>query len=151
MNLRLEEMHESSHSGQHDYSLYALYTEGEEEMVVGRIMYTLYENAIHVGMVEVLPEYKRKGIGKALYRKMHGLHHTCTFPRSGWYTDEGKLIRLWFEREVLRTCDLKRDGRVLFTGHENDCFRKLHRVQSQSAHWAIKYEGYSIEPIQVIG
>lgn len=40
--------------------------------------------------------------------------------------------------------ELKHNGELIFTGTENECYMKLQRVQSQSADWAMKYEGYTI-------
>lgn len=44
--------------------------------------------------------------------------------------------------------ELKRDGKLLFTGTENECYFKLQRIQGQSADWAVKYEGYTITPFK---
>ena len=41
---------------------------------------------------------------------------------------------------------LSRKGDFIFEGSENECFIKLQRSQSQSADWAMKYEGYTITP-----
>ncbi len=41
---------------------------------------------------------------------------------------------------------LKRDGKELFRGTENECYFKLQKIQPQSHAWAIKWEGYSVEP-----
>ena len=41
---------------------------------------------------------------------------------------------------------LSRDGVEKFRGTENDCYMKLQRLQSQSAEWAIKYEGWRVRP-----
>ena len=38
-----------------------------------------------------------------------------------------------------------RDGKRLFTGTENECWKWLLNHQAQSTDWAIKYEGYKIE------
>lgn len=39
---------------------------------------------------------------------------------------------------------LKRDGELKHEGTENECFIKLQRLQSQSADWAMKYEGWTV-------
>jgi len=41
---------------------------------------------------------------------------------------------------------LKRDGVEKFRGTYNECLMKLHRLQGQSCDWAMKYEGWTIEP-----
>jgi hypothetical protein len=41
---------------------------------------------------------------------------------------------------------LTQHGKVLFEGSENECYIYLQRYQSQSADWAMKYEGYRIAP-----
>jgi hypothetical protein len=45
---------------------------------------------------------------------------------------------------------LTKDSRVIFEGTENECFFRLQSVQSQSADWAIKFEGYKVELIDVV-
>ena len=42
--------------------------------------------------------------------------------------------------------DLRRDGKFIFRGTENECYMKLQRIQSQSFDWAMKHEGYTITP-----
>ena len=42
--------------------------------------------------------------------------------------------------------DLRKDGKLLFRGTEQECWNKLHQIQSASADWAIRYEGYTISP-----
>jgi hypothetical protein len=37
-------------------------------------------------------------------------------------------------------------GDIVFTGTNNQCYVKLQRSQSQSADWAIKYDGWEVEP-----
>jgi hypothetical protein len=40
---------------------------------------------------------------------------------------------------------LSQDSKEIFQGTESECYIKLQRMQSFSADWAIKYEGYKIE------
>jgi hypothetical protein len=40
-----------------------------------------------------------------------------------------------------------RDGEVLSTGTEYDCWVFILRYQSQSVEWAIQHEGYKILPV----
>lgn len=40
---------------------------------------------------------------------------------------------------------LTRHKEIKFTGTENECFYALQRMQSQSADWAMKYEGWRVE------
>lgn len=47
------------------------------------------------------------------------------------------------------TFELTCNGDFVYRGTENDCYMKLQKVQSQSADWAMKYEGYKIEPEKV--
>lgn len=51
------------------------------------------------------------------------------------------------KKRVKPTHVLKRYGIIQFVGSENDCYHQLQRSQSQSADWAMKYEGWSISPI----
>jgi len=43
--------------------------------------------------------------------------------------------------------ELRQHGKLLLKGTANECYHKLHQVQSQSFDWAMKYEGYTINPI----
>jgi len=43
--------------------------------------------------------------------------------------------------------DLRHDGKLIMRGTEAECYGKLHRIQSQSVDWALKYEGYTINPM----
>ena len=40
---------------------------------------------------------------------------------------------------------LSQNGKEIFQGTENQCYIKLQKIQSSSADWAMKYEGYKIE------
>lgn len=42
--------------------------------------------------------------------------------------------------------ELKQHGKLIFEGTENECYYKLQRSQSQSADWAMKYEGWTVTP-----
>lgn len=42
--------------------------------------------------------------------------------------------------------ELSKHGEVKFTGTENECYFKLQKMQSQSADWAMKYEGWKVKP-----
>jgi hypothetical protein len=54
----------------------------------------------------------------------------------------------WFRKTAQNNIfDLRKDGKLLLRGTEADCYKKLQQVQSQSADWAMKYEGYTITPI----
>ncbi len=46
----------------------------------------------------------------------------------------------------MKQYQLKHKGLLLFEGSEFECYLKLQKTQSQSADWAIKYEGYTITP-----
>ncbi len=39
---------------------------------------------------------------------------------------------------------LTKDAVILWIGTENECYTRLQKVQSQSADWAIKHEGYEV-------
>ena len=43
--------------------------------------------------------------------------------------------------------ELRRDGKLLFRGTEAECWHKLHQTTSSSVQWAMKYSGYTINPI----
>ncbi len=52
----------------------------------------------------------------------------------------------WFKKISRELYDLRRDGKIIFRGTANECFIKLHRIQSSSVDHALKYEGYTINP-----
>lgn len=55
--------------------------------------------------------------------------------------------KLIFENE--KTVDehqLTHKGEVIFVGTSSQCYMKLQQSQSQSADWAIKHEGWKVEP-----
>ena len=41
---------------------------------------------------------------------------------------------------------LTHNGELIFEGTEDQCYKKLLRSQSQSTLWAIRHEGWKIEP-----
>lgn len=51
------------------------------------------------------------------------------------------------EQEVI--FELTRKGEFIYSGSENNCYIKLQKIQSQSADWAMKYEGYQISPAKL--
>jgi hypothetical protein len=42
--------------------------------------------------------------------------------------------------------ELSRHGEVKFRGTQDSCYISLQKMQSQSADWAIRYEGWKVEP-----
>ena len=50
------------------------------------------------------------------------------------------------ESEEKEIWELKHKGELIFEGSENECYFKLQKSQSQSADWAMKYEGWTIKP-----
>ena len=60
------------------------------------------------------------------------------------------IIQTNTEMEKYTIYELKRKGELLFQGAEEDsCFIKLQRIQSQSANWAMKHEGYTVTSKEV--
>ncbi len=53
----------------------------------------------------------------------------------------------WLQKTFEEQYDLRRDGKLVFRGTANECYAKLQRSQSQSNDWAMKYEGWTINPI----
>ena len=49
--------------------------------------------------------------------------------------------------QIENVFELRKDGKLLFRGSESECWNKLHKIQSGSVDHAIKYEGYTINPI----
>lgn len=87
--------------GEHKYTLYVAFKDDPVLHVIGYIKYTVLYNELHVDYVEVKEEERGKGIGKALYRKLYELNKECTFKQAGLYTEQGKHIRNWFDKEIL--------------------------------------------------
>lgn len=87
-----------SHSGQMDLRLTATNAQGE---VVGHLDYTEFRGQIHIKYIEVLPEYRRQGIGTQL---MQGLQ--AAYPNqeinTGMLTDEGSELYNSLEKQVSR-------------------------------------------------
>lgn len=87
--------------GEHKYTLYVAFKDDPALHVIGYIQYTVLDDELYVDYVEVKEEERRKGIGKALYRKLYELNKDYTFKQAGLYTEQGKHIRSWFDKEVL--------------------------------------------------
>lgn len=51
-----------------------------------------------------------------------------------------------YERLIKKIYVLAQDGEVKYTGFENSCYFRLQAMQSQSANWAMKYGGWTVEP-----
>lgn len=91
------------------YTLYVADKNDPELKVIGYIQYTILEdintfdnnNELYIDYVEVIEEFRGKGVGKALYLKLFELNNDMTFMRAGYYSESGRSIRKWFEEEVL--------------------------------------------------
>lgn len=86
------------------YTLYIADKDDPALSVLGYIQYTTLDgddNELHVDYVEVKEEIRGQGIGKALYRQLYELNSNYAFVRAGFYSDNGRHIREWFETEVL--------------------------------------------------
>ncbi len=54
----------------------------------------------------------------------------------------------WFQKtSQANVYELRRDGKLILRGSSDECYMRLQQVQGQSADWAMKYEGYTINPI----
>ena len=51
----------------------------------------------------------------------------------------------WLSK-IAETWDLRHDGKLLFRGSQNDCYKFLHKTTSCSWEHALQYEGYTINP-----
>lgn len=85
------------------YTLYVADKKDPELKVIGYIQYTILDdnNELYIDYVEVIEEFRGKSVGKALYLKLFELNKDMTFMRSGYYSESGRIIRKWFEEEVL--------------------------------------------------
>ena len=57
-----------SHHGQSDVVVYAYDTQSKK--LVGQLSYNIFNNQLHVEMIEVIPEYRRQGVGTLLMQNM---------------------------------------------------------------------------------
>ena len=53
----------------------------------------------------------------------------------------------WFIKMTNNLWDLRKDGKLIFRGTENDCYKKLLHIQSSSWSHAMEHEGYTINPM----
>lgn len=93
---------------EHKFTLFVAYKSDPKLRVVGYIDYTLLGNELHIDYIEVSEDERKKGIGKALYRRLYQLNNNYDFLRSSYYTDEGLKLRYWFEKAVLGKMKLRK-------------------------------------------
>jgi N-acetylglutamate synthase-like GNAT family acetyltransferase len=94
-NIDLENIHLNYHHGQNDFVLVAR----ENNKVIGKVNYSLFEDQIHLGMVEVQPLYRGKGVGKQLIRwlaKQYGYENIVW----GYTTPEGEQLKRSMDLEL---------------------------------------------------
>ena len=56
------------HHGQSDMVIRAYDTQTKD--LVGQLSYNIFDNELHISMIEVVPKYRRQGVGTLLMKKM---------------------------------------------------------------------------------
>lgn len=99
-----------------------------------------------IKLIEVLPEYRRRGVATALYRELfrqEGITERDLAPAT--QSPEGTAFRRGARLGPPQFV-LTHDGLEVMRGSENQIWTWLHRNHSYSVDWALKYEGYAIIP-----
>jgi len=99
--LYFENHHVDMIGSEHKYTLYVAFENDKEKKVIGYVSYTVLDDELFVDHVEVKEELRGQGIAKELYKKLYNFNKDCSFQRAGYYTEEGKKLRLWFEKNIL--------------------------------------------------
>ena len=97
-----------------------------------------------IKLIEVLPEYRRRGVATALYRELfrqEGITERDLAPAT--QSPEGTAFRRGARLGPPQFV-LTHDGREVMRGSEDQIWTWLHRNHSYSVDWALKYEGYAI-------
>lgn len=59
--------------------------------LIGYLSYVIYDNTIHIQIVEVMPEYKRKGVAKRMYQALQETAKENDYKiKKGYTTEEGE-------------------------------------------------------------
>ena len=69
-NITYEEEHLGSAYGQDDYEL-GMYIDGE---IVGVVNYVIFENELTISMIQVRPEFRRRGFGSRMVQYIKKIH-----------------------------------------------------------------------------
>jgi|HubBroStandDraft_2_1064218.scaffolds.fasta_scaffold16299_2 GNAT superfamily N-acetyltransferase len=104
------------------------------------------EPSFRIKLIEVLPEYRRRGVATALYRELfrqEGITERDLAPAT--QSPEGAAFRRGARLGPPQFV-LTRNGREVMRGSEDQIWTWLHRHHSFSVDWALKYEGYAITP-----
>lgn len=81
------------HHGQSDF----IWKAYDGDKVIGFITYVVYEGNPSIQMVEVLPEYRRKGIASTMYKKIADEYGYKNFDWSN-VTDNGAKLRAYMDK-----------------------------------------------------
>lgn len=95
---------------------------------------------VKVGATEYSPTVKVFVNGNGHDTKHMDLNKESATVLVEWLKDN--FINVLFE--------VTKDGESKYKGTENDCYMKLQKFQSQSADWAMKYEGWKITPVKTV-
>lgn len=111
-----------------EYHGYIAAIDPETGKMVGRVTYTYYNDRTYIRHIEVLPDYRRRGIGTALVEELKG--EDPDIGMVGTYvTEEGKLFFDRVSPEVLRLDDPISGGipTYLYHGTTTGRFRDIKR------------------------
>lgn len=97
LSLRFERDNTGASHGQSDYELVAY---NEDDIVVGYVTYSEYDDTPSVQMLEVGSDWKRKGIGSQLLKKLQS-YYPDTEIDLGMLTDDGASLIKTMKREFV--------------------------------------------------
>lgn len=88
MTFRVQNFHHGRHHGQDDFTMIAY----EDERAVGYVDYSIFEDELHIGMVEVRQSRRRRGVGRRLIQAVADENPEVKAFWPGMTTDEGDAL-----------------------------------------------------------
>lgn len=89
MEIKFHEELVGHHHGQNDFVLYAYDADTPEKRVLGYVEYAEYQDDVFVQYIFVHPQYRRRGVGRALVVEMERANARVEW---GMLTDEGGAL-----------------------------------------------------------
>lgn len=89
--------HLDHHHGQDDYVIYAYIP--DTKVVIGKLLFSVFEGVPHINWIEVADEYKRQGIGTQLMKQLQK-EFTYGKIRWGMTTPDGSELKKGIERRM---------------------------------------------------
>ena len=94
-DLKFTETSSGSHHGQHDLTAYAIL----DGIVVGYVEFSIFQNEIHIEMVEVIEELRRQGIATKLFHFIR-LKNSGMKIIPGYSTEEGSKFYTAYKNKL---------------------------------------------------